>query len=293
MAPSGDGTVPWRELLHETEEQLCRAGVPNHASEARWLIEEASGNDGADYLAGLDRPATVRGVAHLDAMTARRLAGEPIQYVLGHWAFRSLDLMVDSRVLIPRPETEGLVTVALTELARQRNGAPLVAVDLGTGSGAVAFSIVVEADDAHVVAVERSAEALAVAGANLAGLGLPARRVRLLHGSWYEPLAGNEARFNLVVSNPPYVATDEQLPESVRVWEPAEALLAGEDGLDAARVIVTGAPHWLTRGGALVMELGADQLDSVASLAERSGLVDVEVIHDLAGLPRILVARKE
>jgi release factor glutamine methyltransferase len=292
MVPSADGTMSWRELLDDARAQLGAAGLPNPSLEAKWLVQEASGVEGSEYPSGLDRLCTVRGVAAFDALMARRLAGEPIQYVLGHWSFRSLDLMIDRRVLIPRPETESLVSVALDELARQRDGRPLVAADLGTGSGAVALSLAVEAEDVHVVAVEASVDALAVARANLVGVGTPAARVQLVHGSWFEPLAGNEGRFNVVASNPPYVAIDEELPVSVRAWEPTEALLAGPDGLDAARDILTEVPRWLAPGGAVVIELGADQLQAASGLAVDAGLTDVAVFDDLAGLPRVLRARK-
>ncbi len=292
MVPSADGTMSWRELLDDARAQLGAAGLPNPSLEAKWLVQEASGVEGSEYPSGLDRLCTVRGVAAFDALMARRLAGEPIQYVLGHWSFRSLDLMIDRRVLIPRPETESLVSVALDELARQRDGRPLVAADLGTGSGAVALSLAVEAEDVHVVAVEASVDALAVARANLVGVGTPAARVQLVHGSWFEPLAGNEGRFNVVASNPPYVAIDEELPVSVRAWEPTEALLAGPDGLDAARDILAEVPRWLAPGGAVVIELGADQLQAASGLAVDAGLTDVAVFDDLAGLPRVLRARK-
>ncbi len=292
MAPSADGTVSWRELLAEARRQLGAVGVPNASLEARWLVQEASGLEGSDYPSGLDRPCTVRGVAAFDALVARRLAGEPIQYVLGHWSFRSLDLMVDHRVLIPRPETEGLVSVALDELTRQRDGEPLIAADLGTGSGAIALSLAVEADDVHVVAVEASADALAVARANLVGIGTPAARVQLVRGSWFEPLVGNEGRFHVVASNPPYVATEEELPAAVRSWEPTEALLGGHDGLDAVREILADVPRWLVPGGAVVVELGATQPPAASALAVDAGLTDVAIFDDLAGLPRVLRARK-
>lgn len=292
MAASADGTMSWRELLDEARAQLGAAGLSEPSLEAKWLVQEASGLEGSEYPSGLDRLCTVRGVATFDALMARRLAGEPIQYVLGHWSFRSLDLMIDRRVLIPRPETESLVSVALDELSRQREGRPLVAADLGTGSGAIALSLAVEAEDVHVVAVEASADALAVARANLVGIGTPAARVQLVHGSWFEPLAGNEGRFNVVASNPPYVATDDELPVSVRAWEPTEALLAGPDGLDAVRDILAQVPRWLAPGGAAVIELGAHQLQAASGLAVDAGLTDVAVFDDLAGLPRVLRARK-
>lgn len=292
MGDSDDGTIAWRELLGEATERLTAAGVADAAREARWLVEEASGNVGAEWATGLDELATVRGVAHLDAMVARREGGEPIQYVLGHWAFRRLDLMVDRRVLIPRPETEVLVDVVLAELDRQRGDDPLVAADLGTGSGAIALALATEAPDVAVVGVERSRDALVVARANLAGLGTAARRVRLVEGSWFEPLAGHETRFHAVAANPPYVATVDELPDEVRNWEPAEALLSGDDGLDDARHLLAEASRWLVPGGAMVLELDPRQMEAASDLARAADLVDVEVVDDLAGRARVLRARR-
>src|SRR3954452_24191493 len=146
------------------------------AREARWLVEEVSDWEGPEYALHLDDPVTKRAMARFEELLVRRLAGEPIQYVLGHWPFRTLDLMLDQRVLIPRPETEGLVEHALGLLNRSGLDGPCVAVDLGTGSGAIALSLVAEHEDVEVVATDASADAIAVARANLAGLGgRPAR----------------------------------------------------------------------------------------------------------------------
>src|SRR5690606_38267662 len=148
--------------------------------------------------------ATVRGAIHLDAMLARRERGEPLQYVMGRWGFRSLDLLVDDRVLIPRPETEVLAGLALDEV--RRLGAP-IAVDLGTGSGAIALSLAAEQPGLEVWGTDASEDALAVARANLAGLGRAATRVRLVAGDWFAALPAELAgRIGVVVSNPPYVA---------------------------------------------------------------------------------------
>ncbi len=289
-----DGTVSWRELLAETTDRLDAAGVGAASAEGRWIVEEASGLEGTDLVLGLDEPATVAMVAHLDAMVARRLAGEPIQYVLGHWAFRHLDLMVDRRVLIPRPETEQVAEVALAALdrvraARPERHRPLVA-DLGTGSGALALAIATERPGTRVWAADRSADALAVASANLTGLGMAAGGVTLALGSWFEALPDDlRAALDLVVSNPPYIAADEALDASVAEWEPVEALVPGPTGLEAYEVIVAEAAAWLAPGGALVLEIGAAQGPAVSALVEGHGLVDIAVHPDLAGLDRAVV----
>ncbi len=294
----GDGhTVSWGELLEETAAALAAEGIGAAGQEARWIVESASGLEGAELVVGLETPAPVRGVARLDAMVARRRAGEPIQYVLGSWGFRTLDLFCDRRVLIPRPETEQVVEVALGELdglllSRHRHHRPVV-VDLGTGTGAIALSVAVERPGTEVWAVDRSADALAVARANLTGLGMAGTRVRLAEGSWFEPLP-HELRgaIDLVITNPPYVAAHEELPESVVAWEPTDALVSGPTGLEAYEVLVAEVAHWLAPGGVFVAEIGATQAPDVAALAAAAGLVDVAVHQDHAGLDRAVRANR-
>ena len=279
--------ITWRQLLVETAEAL------GDDAEARWLCQEASGLEGGEWVLGLDEPATQAGVARLDAMVARRRGGEPLQYVMGHWAFRRLDLLVDRRVLIPRPENELVVEVTLELAASQPD--PLVVADLGTGSGAIALALADELFPRPVAiwACETDAAALDVARANLAGVGRVGTTVRMAWGWWFQALPRELAgELALVVSNPPYLADDDPAVEApVRDWEPAGALFAGRDGLDALREVIAGAPAWLRPGGALVCEIGADQGGAVAALAEGAGLVDVEIRPDLAGLDRILVGR--
>lgn len=287
-----DATLTWRRLWAETTEVL------DDRPAARWLCEVACALDGDEFLAALDEPATERMVAHLDAMVARYRAGEPLAYVLGRWSFRRLDLYVDRRVLIPRPETELVAEVAI-ERATARLGAhdgPLVAADLGTGSGAIGLSLAAELPlgRAEVWLTDASEPALDVARANLAGLGRRGAGVRLVVGSWFAALpAGLRGLLDLVVSNPPYVAEgDPQIAPGVVEWEPTGALFAGSDGLDAVRAIVADAPAWLRPGGWLVLEIGHRQGDAVQALAKAAGLTDVEVRRDLAGRDRIAVARR-
>lgn len=292
---SDEGTVSWRELLAETVGRLAGARVPAPEAEARWIVEEVTGLEGAELVLGLDEPATVRGVARLDALVDRRVAGEPIQYVLGHWAFRHLDLLCDRRVLIPRPETEQVVEVALAELDRVLVGRPAghrpLAVDLGTGSGAIALAVATERPGTEVWGVDRSADALAVARANLAGLGMAGTRVRLAEGSWFEPLPLElRGALDLVVTNPPYVGAAEELPASVRDWEPIGALVPGPSGLEAYEALVAEVARWLAPGGVFVAEIGAGQGTAVAGLAVGAGLDAPRVVPDHAGLDRTVVA---
>ena len=297
---SDDDGVPWRAFLAETERRLADAGLETAAHDARRLVEEASGHEGSDLYLGLDEPATTRGVAHLDAMVERRVAGEPLQYVLGAWSFRTLDLMVDRRVLIPRPETEVVAGHALAELDRlaadRRAGTgatdPLVAVDLGTGSGAIGLALAAERPGTRVWLTDASPDALAVARSNLAGIGRSATHVTLAEGSWFEALP-HELRgaVDVVVSNPPYVGAGEVLPLSVADWEPAGALVSGTTGREALDHLVRTARSWLAPGGALVVELAPDQASAVADDARAQGYVEVEVHPDLTGRDRLVVAR--
>lgn len=288
---SGDsGTVTWRELLAETEVRLAAANIDDSIISARRIIEEASGHEGADFHRGLDELATVRGVSQLDAMVERRSTGEPLQYVLGRWSFRSLDLMVDRRVLIPRPETEEVVGWALEALRQARRQGPATVVDLGTGSGAIGLSFLIEAEDVDVWLTDRSADALAVARANLVGLSRAASRGRVVHGSWFEALPVDlEGSVDLIVSNPPYIAEATPLPANVIDWEPTDALIAGPAGDEALHELREGAQRWLAPNGALVIELSPEQADETAELIA-SAFSSVEVRSDLSGRQRGIVA---
>jgi release factor glutamine methyltransferase len=282
-----DDTVTWRQLWDET------AAAVGDRVQARWLCEVASAaTDGDDFLARLDEEATVRMVSHLDAMVARRRTGEPLQYVLGEWSFRRITLAVDRRVLIPRPETELVAEVALDKAAGV--GPTRVVADLGTGSGAIGLSMAVELprQGTTVWITDASVDALDVARANVAGIGPAGVNVRVAQGSWFEALPPG-TRLDVAVANPPYVAeASGELADDVREWEPHEALFAGPDGLDALRTIVAEAPRWLSPHGWLVMEIGSDQGDAVTELLQRGGFLDVDVRPDLAGHPRIAVARR-
>ena len=258
------------------------------------MCEVASGFDRDEFLAMLDVPATNRGLAHLDSMLARLETGEPLQYVLGRWGFRRLDLMVDRRVLIPRPETETVVEVAL-RLARSMEP-PLVCADLGTGSGAIGLSLAVELSmpGLTVWMTDRSSEALDVARANAAGIGVAAAKVRLAAGDWFAALPPVlRGELALVVSNPPYVGVDDhELEAVVRDWEPAVALFGGADGLDEIRRVVVEGREWLRPGGWLVLEIGSGQGPAVDALLREAGYDEVGIIADLTGLDRVAVARR-
>lgn len=289
-----DGVITWVQLQAEV------AATLSSPQEARWIIERASGYDAAERLAHRDDPVSVRSLAFVDKMVARRSAGVPIQYALGLWAFRTLELMVDERVLIPRPETEFVVEVAL-ELARpiaRTKQAPITALDLGTGSGAIALSLASELPygSIDVWATDVSTDALAVATANLAGLGRPATHVRMLQSDWFEALPAElMGDIDLIVANPPYIADgDPDVDESVENYEPHVALYSGPTGLECIERILRDAleQQWLAPGGVIVMEIGAGQGDAATRSAASLGYTGIEIRRDLADRERILIARR-
>ena len=244
------GTISWRELAVEAAARLVACGVEAADLEARWMAEEASGIESRDWFLENAELARRRGVASFEEMLDRRLGGEPIQYVLGHWAFRRLDLTIDRRVLIPRPETELIVDLALRKIAARAIERPVV-VDLGTGSGAIGLSIAAEHAKAEVIATDVSSGAIAVARANIAGLGRAGARVRIHEGSWFEAIPeSHRGEIDVVVSNPPYIGEDEILPRSVIDWEPADALVAGPRGIECVEHLLVEARRWLAPGGA-------------------------------------------
>jgi release factor glutamine methyltransferase len=284
------GGLTWGQLLRQAEAALDAAGSSTSRSDALHIITEA-GPEGANTMGHLDAAVTQRAVAHVDSMVTRRADGEPLQYVVSRWGFRHLDLAVDRRALIPRPETETVVEVALAEIDRVSPGRDPSVVDLGTGTGAIALSVALERPAANVWATDASSDALALAGANLAGLGRVATRVQMLEGSWFEALPDAlRLDVDVIVSNPPYVTDAEVLPASVADWEPTIALRSGPDGLDAIRAIVAGAPDWLRPGGALVVELAPGQSEAVLDLASARGYSDAEVTPDLTGRLRVFRA---
>jgi release factor glutamine methyltransferase len=282
------------------------AEVLEHAR-AQLARFETAGSDAAELLSRLlgarRLDLRVRGHETLEPDAAqrfadwveRRSAGEPVQYITGRAAFRSIDLAVSPAVLVPRPETEGLVEIVLEVLRDERAAwsEPHV-LDLGTGSGAIALAIAAEHATAVLTATDASADALAVARANADTLGL-ATRVTWLHGDWFDAV-DPEDRFEVVVSNPPYIATTEwdALPRDVRLHEPREALFCGSTGLEALRDIVDLAPDHLVAGGVLALELAEARAAEVEAWFD--GARDwerVELREDLAGRPRVLVARRQ
>jgi release factor glutamine methyltransferase len=257
--------------------QAAAAGVER--LDAQLLLLHALGRPAADrawLLAHDDEDLAPAAVQAFRAFCERRVEGEPVAYIVGSKEFFGLDLLVDTRVLVPRPDTETLVDWSLELLAGKAS--PRV-IDLGTGSGAIALAIAHRRPDAHVEAVDASTDALTVAAENARRLSLP---VRFTQGRW---LSASTGRHDLIVSNPPYVAEgDEHLP-ALR-HEPLQALVAGPDGLDDIRVIVQQAPGCLAPGGWLVLEHGWDQAAAVRDLLRAAGFAGVMSRRDLAGIER-------
>jgi release factor glutamine methyltransferase len=251
--------------------------------DAELLLAHALGASRAELAARPGRALAPAELAALEALAGRRLRGEPVAYLTGRREFWSLDLEVTPAVLLPRPETELVVEMALDALAGATRPAVL---DLGTGSGAIALAIARERPDAEVTAVDASGEALEVAARNAARLGVV--NVRFLRGDWFGPVAG--PRFDLVASNPPYLGAGEPALAAL-VHEPRAALVAGPNGLEALARICGGAPEVLRAGGTLVVEHGATQGADVRALMARAGLLHVATRRDLAGLERATQGR--
>jgi release factor glutamine methyltransferase len=271
-----------REALDSAAGKLADAGCPSPRVDAEWLLAEALSVSRSELQADGTRELTPEVADAFRRAITRRAAREPLAYILGEWGFRRLDLRVDSRVLIPRPETEVLVERSLALL--DRIDRPRV-LDIGVGSGAIALSIADEHAGAHVVATDPSSGALAVAEENRARLGLDGR-VELVEGELFAGVAGP---FDLVVSNPPYVdpAELDTLDPEVRDYEPREALVAP----GVAETIVAGAPDVLVAGGALALEVADGKAAEIAAALDECGYQEVTVTLDLAGRERIVDGR--
>ena len=272
-----------RSLLDEI------TGLLGAGQEARWLLEHLESTLPGDQVADAAR-----------ALARRRSAGEPLQYLIGHWPFRTIELLVDQRVLIPRPETEHVVGVALDRWRRQGPPRePMTIVDLGTGSGAIGLSLAIElAEDyeiAQVILADVSAESLEVAAANADRLGVSS--ITMAHGSWFDALdPALIGRVDLLVSNPPYVAESDRVSLAPELgFEPSLALFSrdasGVAGFGDVEAIICSVRPWLAPGGVVVIEMAEQQTSAARVLAESVGLLDVEEFDDLAEKRRGIVGR--
>jgi release factor glutamine methyltransferase len=227
--------------------------------------------------------------AQWEALIDRRVNGEPIAYILGKKGFHNIELLVAPGVLIPRPETELLVDIALAEITKLN--IPAKILDLGTGSGAIALAIASEAPLAHVIASDQSSEALVIAKQNAQSLNL-SHQVKFVQGSWYEAI-DQQNQFDVIVSNPPYIANlDPHLAQGDLRFEPPSALTDYASGLSCLEIIISGANQRLKSGGLVAVEHGFDQSESVVQLLQAADLVDIQVHRDLAGHYRVVSGRK-
>ncbi|HEU5210442.1 MAG TPA: peptide chain release factor N(5)-glutamine methyltransferase [Longimicrobiales bacterium] len=276
-------------LAQKAAQLLRERGFENARLEAELLLAGVLGVKRLELYTQFDRPINDRELETFRAWVRRRLKHEPLQYITGDVQFRSLRLKVDRRALIPRPETEVLVGVVLEHLQRQTTSVPRV-LDLGTGTGAIALAILAEHPAATAVATDVSLDALALAGENAALTGHTGR-IELLHGDLWDAVP--DERFDVVVSNPPYVAEREaaDLAPEVREWEPGSALFAAADGLAVLERIVDGAAAHLQPGGLLALELGLGQAEAVAARIDATRAFETaRITQDLAGRPRIVSA---
>lgn len=292
-SPPGPGEA-WTvlRLIRWSGAYLEGKGVEGGRLDAEHLLARALGTERLQLYLEFDRPLSREELDAFRPLLLRRAEREPLQHILGRTAFRELVLVTDARALIPRPETEVLVQAVLDWAGEEAGaGKGLTALDVGTGSGAIALSLALEGPFRRVVATERSEEALALARENAEGAGLE-ERVDLRPGDLFGPVA-EEGPFDAVVSNPPYVAREEEpeLPPEVREWEPREALIAGPEGTEVIRRLVEGAPPHLRSGGLLALEIGAGQGVEVRRIVEDAGgYREPEIRRDLAGRERILLA---
>ena len=281
FAPSSSGPAG-----PSLDDLIRDSGLPR--AEARRLLASLTGQPLTWFMAHGDDPADPDTAARFQALAERRRAGEPLAYLLGQQEFYGRPFTVSPAVLIPRADTETLVETALEQLLllrQQRRTVPLSLLELGTGSGIIAITLALEAPDTGVHAVERSPEALAMAQQNAKALG--AHRIHWHAGSWWQALA-SPRRFDLIVSNPPYIAAhDHHLQQGDLRFEPPQALAAGPDGLDDLRIIIGGAPAHLSPGGWLLLEHGYDQETPVQALLRDAGFAEVFTRRDLAGQPRV------
>ncbi len=284
-----------RQALREATASLSDAGIESACLDAELLLAEALGLDRSKLYLHYEAPLETRAEERFRSLLARRVDGEPAAYITGRREFWSLDFLVTPAVLVPRPETERLVEVAvgLFEAESQISDRKFQILDLGTGSGAISISLAKEIANAEVWATDVSSDALGIARANARRHGVE-EKIQFLHGDLFEPVSARAEIFDLIVSNPPYVRSDEidALPRDVRDFEPRIALDGGADGLDCYRRIIPGALRYLSDGGFLALEIGAEMGLEVARLfVQADGYTPPRRYRDYAGRDRIVCAR--
>ena len=281
------------KLLQWTTDYFQRNNVPEPRTSAEVLLAHVLAEDRLFLYLNYDRPMETSELAAYRACIKRRLGGEPNQYITGFQEFWSLPLRVSPDVLIPRPETEVLVEAVLEFLDKADPNVDIL--DLGTGSGAIAIALARELPAARIVAADLSMAALRLAQENAKSNQVD-EGIFFVRGDMFAAIPGGSQKFKVVVTNPPYISHTEmsELPREIRDFEPHHALEGGPDGLTAIRHIIAEAPTVLSQAGALFMEIGADQAESVSALVRESQRYEsYRIVKDYSGLDRVLVAIKE
>ncbi len=276
------------EILKKTTEFFAGKGIGSPRLNAELLVGHALGLKRMQLYLQFERPLEERELELIRPLVRRRGRHEPLQYIVGETDFRGLSIKVDPRVLIPRPETEQLVELAIQSLATP----PSAVLDLGTGSGAIALALAQHFPSARVTATDRDSSALALARENAVRTGLD-NRISFTEANWFEGLA--PATFDLIISNPPYLSADELklIPEEVRAFEPGHALVAADNGLADFVRIIAAAPPFLANDGLFVLETGEEQHERIFAELRAAGFASMEGRQDLAGRSRFVVARRE
>jgi release factor glutamine methyltransferase len=280
-----------RDILNESTKALEAADIPSARLDAEVLLSFCLGCDRLEFYKNPVMTISETQLTAFRNIIARRLQWEPVAYITGRKEFWSFTLEVNSSVLIPRPDTEIIIEEAL-DVYRNFTSLPVRILDIGTGSGAIAIALAKEIPGAKVVATDISIAALNLAQKNAATLGLK-EKIDFRQGNLFEPVDGF---FNIIVSNPPYIAANdyEELPASVKAFEPREALFAGESGLEFYEKLIYQADGYLQKNGWLLLEIGAKQEAGIRGIIEGSGFYDsIEMRRDYAGLPRVIKARRK
>ena len=274
-----------REIKERTETFLKKKNVPNARLDTDILIAHSLGITRLDIYLELDRPLTEAQLTDLRTLVKRRASREPLQYIIGSTEFYGITLKVDPRALIPRHETEELIELIVERLVTP----PKRILDLGTGSGAIALALASKYLDAEVTATDQCEKAIALAKENAVALNLSSR-VTFIKGNWFEPLDAG-ARFDLIVSNPPYLTEGEMqtaVPEVID-YEPHSALVSGDDGLDDLSLLLKSVPKYLAEGGILALETGIGQADAIKTMALKVSLHG-QTVEDLSERARFFFA---
>jgi release factor glutamine methyltransferase len=284
-------TIFIADAIREAAETLRQAGLADPRREASGLLEYVVGRDRTFILAHPDHAMLDEQLQSFRELVTRRASGEPLQYITAHQSFYGLDFEVGKGVLIPRPETELLVESALQLLEGAKAAASIC--DVGTGSGCIAITLLHERAEASAVAVDVSESALEIAKRNAKRHAVE-NRLTFVHGNCFSSLSPNEFAFDLIVSNPPYVANHELagLQREVRNHEPLEALAGGSDGLDVVRRLLTDSSAFLKQRGHLLIEIGFNQAEAVEALIDSHLWLSQGIRADLQGIPRVVVLQK-